>query len=324
MTFIDLDNLEKRVSEQLEKASLTECEQILQMSEWELRNVGNFSQDDVQRIVQLAAECIIQNPGFLRVTEAEKFYKTRWQRFTVGCNKLDSLLRGGIATRGITELSGESGCGKTQMCLQLSLTVQLPHVKGGLAAGAVFICTEDKFPSSRLQHLMQTLNKETENEDIKFGDNIFIEHIADVEALKQCISEHLKQLLKRSKIGLIIIDSIAGVFRAEYDHSEALTRARELRSVAMQLHTLANQHNIAVVCVNQVADMMNTSDSSGVQKVPALGLAWANLVTFRLQMLRDAGSARSLSVVFSPDLPRSSCPYIITSEGIKGTDVHVK
>ena len=46
--------------------------------------------------------------------------------------------------------------------------------------GAVFICTEDKFPSSRLQQLIQTLHKVTENKYLKFGDNIFIEHIADV------------------------------------------------------------------------------------------------------------------------------------------------
>lgn len=319
MTFINLDNLEKRVSEQLEKASLTECEKILQMSEWELRNVSNLSQDDVQKVVQLAAKCLIQTPGFLRVTDAEKFYNNRWRKFTVGCHKLDSLLGGGIATRGITELAGESGCGKTQLCLQLSLTVQLPRFKGGLAAGAVYICTEDKFPSSRLQQLMQMSSTVRENEDIKFGDSIFIEHIADIEGLKQCIGGRLQQLLKQSTIGLIVIDSIAAVFRAEYDHSEALTRAKELRSVAMQLHALANQYKLAVVCVNQVADVMNTTGSSEVQKVPALGLAWANLVTYRLQMLRSTGCERSLHVVFSPDVPSSSHPYIITSEGIKGT-----
>lgn len=42
---------------------------------------------------------------------------------------------GGIISRGITEIAGESASGKTQFCLQLSLTVQLPEENGGLAGG---------------------------------------------------------------------------------------------------------------------------------------------------------------------------------------------
>lgn len=41
-------------------------------------------------------------------------------------------LLGGIPRQGITEISGESGCGKTQLSLQLSLIAQLPSSKGGL------------------------------------------------------------------------------------------------------------------------------------------------------------------------------------------------
>jgi len=38
-------------------------------------------------------------------------------------------------SHGVTEVSGESGSGKTQLCLQLSLTVQLSPDNGGLNAG---------------------------------------------------------------------------------------------------------------------------------------------------------------------------------------------
>jgi len=38
-------------------------------------------------------------------------------------------------SHGITEVSGESASGKTQLCLQLSLTVQLSQDSGGLHAG---------------------------------------------------------------------------------------------------------------------------------------------------------------------------------------------
>ena len=40
---------------------------------------------------------------------------------SLGCPALDALLSGGVPRRGITELAGESGSGKTQLCLQMAL-----------------------------------------------------------------------------------------------------------------------------------------------------------------------------------------------------------
>jgi RecA/RadA recombinase len=44
-------------------------------------------------------------------------------------------LPGGLLSRGITEIAGESASGKTQLCMQMCLTVQLPHELGGFSAG---------------------------------------------------------------------------------------------------------------------------------------------------------------------------------------------
>lgn len=102
-------------------------------------------------------------------------------RITFGCPALDAITRNGIATRGITEICGESGSGKSQICLQLALTVQLAEEMGGLGKGAVFICTEDAFPSNRLYQVAATFSE-------RFGsiaqcsdllDNIYIEHISE-------------------------------------------------------------------------------------------------------------------------------------------------
>ena len=42
---------------------------------------------------------------------------------------------GGILSQTLTEISGESASGKTQLCMQLCLTVQLPKKLGGLEGG---------------------------------------------------------------------------------------------------------------------------------------------------------------------------------------------
>lgn len=56
-------------------------------------------------------------------------------KLTTGCKFLDEALKGGILSHGITEISGESASGKTQLCLQLCLNVQLPLSHGGLNGG---------------------------------------------------------------------------------------------------------------------------------------------------------------------------------------------
>lgn len=60
-------------------------------------------------------------------------------RLSVGCLVLDELLRGGLPVGGVTELSGESGAGKTQLALQLCLSVQYPTQHGGLDSGNTVI-----------------------------------------------------------------------------------------------------------------------------------------------------------------------------------------
>ena len=62
-------------------------------------------------------------------------YSIKLGRLSWGCPVLDSLLGGGVLVPGVTELSGVSAAGKTQLCLQLSLVVQLSQRQGGLDGG---------------------------------------------------------------------------------------------------------------------------------------------------------------------------------------------
>lgn len=61
--------------------------------------------------------------------------KVNNQIITTGCKEIDEALGGGLFKCGITEISGESGCGKTQFCLQIALTVQLPLPLKGAKSG---------------------------------------------------------------------------------------------------------------------------------------------------------------------------------------------
>lgn len=167
-------------------------------------------------------------------------------KFKFGCRSLDYIIRNGLPS-GITEISGESGAGKSQICLQLSLVVQLCVENGGRDKGAVFICTEDAFPSKRLFQMADVFTKRYGNKN--YLDNIFIEHVHDSEHLVECVLSRLPYLMRQKPIGLIVIDSVAGVFRLE---SNAILRANDMRKLAHGLQTISTKYRCAVVCVNQV------------------------------------------------------------------------
>lgn len=75
------------------------------------------------------------------VADAVCTFRKRWHRLSVGCSKLDGFLKGGVAVQGITEIAGESSSGKTQLCLQMALTVQYPVLCGGLSGGTYQSCS---------------------------------------------------------------------------------------------------------------------------------------------------------------------------------------
>ncbi|XP_013387995.1 DNA repair protein XRCC3 isoform X2 [Lingula anatina] len=259
---------------------------------------------------------------------------------STGDGFIDKLLRGGILSKGITEVAGASATGKTQFCIQLCLTVQLPRAQGGLGGGAVYICTEDVFPTKRLQQMIgafcKTIDKEFQK--IQFGDQIFIEHIAEKEDLISCLKYRLPKLLQKNIVKLVVIDSVAALFRSEYHLSESTKRSKQLSSLGAILHELSSSSNIPVVCVNQVSDVINPSAKShGKQVTPSLGLTWANLVTTRLMLTRTiynvtiersdtAGkvldkyesAVRKLEAVFAPHLQKDCCHFVISSDGVKG------
>lgn len=117
----------------------------------------------------VASECSVQHPG-------------RWDKITFGCTALDRLTLNGIGTRGVTEIAGEAGSGKSQVCMQLALMVQLPRSMGGLEMGAVFICTEDSFSSKRLVQMAEAVNSlyGSRVHAIPFTSQVFVDRVTDV------------------------------------------------------------------------------------------------------------------------------------------------
>ncbi|XP_065201725.1 DNA repair protein XRCC3 [Planococcus citri] len=308
---LNLRKLNDDVRDKLLKARLTTSSKILQLTENELKRIGDFTAEDVKSIFLLASQTTVKAIPL----------NAELPMITTGCKHIDAILGGGLRrSSGINELSGESGCGKTQLCLQLTLTTQNHEIVGGINKSVLYICTEDSFPSKRLVQMMENIPPPFKNRyEIPYGDRIYIEHISDVNGLKECLFMRLPNLLNTGKIGLIIIDSIAALFRADYAPQDGLQRTKDLRSVGCQLHSLSKKFNICVLCVNQVTSSISTNETD---PIPALGLAWANLVTTRIVMKKyQFQDLRVIKLVFSPHTGPASCGYTITDSGVRGTEI---
>uniref|UniRef100_A0A3P9KT88 Serpin peptidase inhibitor, clade A (alpha-1 antiproteinase, antitrypsin), member 10a n=1 Tax=Oryzias latipes TaxID=8090 RepID=A0A3P9KT88_ORYLA len=283
-----------------------------------VREVLSLPAVDVQRLTGLAHPEVHQllTAAALQLQRGECRRCESGLRLGVSCPVLDGLLRGGLPVGGITELSGQSGAGKTQLALQISLSVQYPVEHGGLGA-ALYICTEDSFPIRRLQQMISEqaiLRSEVPSSlisGLRFSDHVYIEHAADLDSLQVCLSRRAPVLLAAGLVRLIVVDSVAALFRSEFQAEDWMERNKQLLTFSSMLHQLSQEFTIPVLCINQ----------------PALGLAWANQVLVRLMIRRlqktvsrgDQSSAlRQLEVVFAPHLARSKCEVAVWREGVRG------
>ncbi|TRZ24450.1 hypothetical protein HGM15179_002657 [Zosterops borbonicus] len=244
----------------LKKADIKSVKEVLNLSGADLQRLMKLSSADIQCLLRTVSHTLRRNSMFtaLQLYQDKDHFTSQHQKLSLGCSVLDNLLKGGIPLVGITELAGESSAGKTQISLQLCLCVQYPYKYGGLESGAVYICTEDVFPSKRLQQLIDQQHKLRADvpaeiiQKIRFGNSIFVEQAADLDTFQQCITRRLSLLLARGMVRLVVIDSIAALFRCEFGAAQAALKARYLQTFGAQLHSLSTRYRTPIMCINQL------------------------------------------------------------------------
>lgn len=176
---------------------------------------------------------------------------------------LDAALGGGVPVGRITEFAGESGAGKTQFLLSLCLAVQLPPPHG-LAKKALYISTESGLSTSRLAQMLRSnetlLRTEPDSNTAPSLDNILSAALPDLESQDHILQYQVPVLLSRHDVGLVVLDSVAANYRAEFERqgarhgSNMAARSAELVRLGALLRDMARRHGLAVVVANQVAD----------------------------------------------------------------------
>ncbi|KAL8838020.1 MAG: hypothetical protein Q9170_002301 [Blastenia crenularia] len=201
----------------------------------------------------------IQQPPSLR--QSGSAIAEKWNAISTLDPTLDAALSGGIPTGYVTEVTGESGAGKTQFLLSLLITTQLAPIHGGLSRPTVYISTEHPLPTPRLTQILRThpTFASLPSDQKPSLSQIFSIQTPDLESQDHILTYQIPVLVARQNIGLIIIDSIAANYRAERSSTSTSGAALGLRSLQLvrlghQLRSLAREHDSAVVVSNQVAD----------------------------------------------------------------------
>ena len=88
-------------------------------------------------------------------------------------HNFDRILGGGVQLGQLTEICGEAGVGKTQLCMQLCVSVQMSSHLDGMEGQAVYIDTEGSFMPKRVVEITnatcRSLEKLEINADLKKG-----------------------------------------------------------------------------------------------------------------------------------------------------------
>lgn len=268
-------------------------------------------------IEQLKSQPIEEEPGFQNLFE--NFQQTKKvQQIKFKAKTLDDLTEGGIDVGIISEFYGEAGGGKTQICLQLALSCALPVEHGGVDGMTFYISTDKPFPVLRMNMMAEAI-KLKYNIDIPFLDKVLVKEIIETpDDLKILTNIWIPLLLEQFPVKLIIIDSIASVFRM--NDKDYIKRAQDMREIVNKLNVLADLHNLAIVTTNHLTSVPQVFGDG--KEIASLGKAWDCLIVTKFRVKKslrgssESGSLRTLTVEYCPRLPKAAACFSITSTGI--------
>jgi len=218
-----------------------------------------------------------------------------------GSKILDYMLNGGYEKDTITTIYGPSGSGKTNLALLAAISMVRNNKK------VIYIDTEGSFSIERLKQISLDYKK-------IMGKLIFLKPVSFEEQKKDF--EKLKDIVDNS-IGLIIVDTIAMLYRLELGKSEEVYNVNlELGRQLSYLSEIARKKNIPVLLTNQV--YANFEDKDKVNIVGGDLLKYGSKCLIELQTT-PSGNRRAILKKHRSIAQEKEIVFKIVEGGIIGT-----
>ena len=223
---------------------------------------------------------------------------------------------GGIEAEAITELYGEFGSGKTQICH----TLVVECIKQ-LNKSVLWIDGEVTFRPERIVEIAIIRGYATDKEDAmnKFFPFIEIRNCVDSTSVITTLNTTHK-LIKEKNIGLVICDGLTGKFREEYiGRGELGARQDQLKIFMSRLFNLAHIMRVFVVMTNQV--LSNPGQLFGDPNKPMGGHIIGHMSTYRVYLTKSGKTERIATFVDSSGHARVQERFFLTKAGISDVEV---
>ena len=304
----DLPGIGPATAQKLNELGFHTVESLALAAARELESAG-ISEKKALVIIRAARSSI--NVSFVRADELLKMHQNVL-RLTTGSQALDELLGGGLETQTITEFYGAFGSGKSQVCHQLCVNVQLPPEKGGLDGSVLYVDTENTFRTERIVQMAKHLGLDPEEvaKKIIYAEAYTSDH-------QTFLLDHADEVIKENNIRLIIVDSLTSHFRSEYIGREMLARRQQRLNKHMhKLIRLARAFNAVAVVTNQVMSKPDVFFGNAVY--PIGGHIVGHTSTSRIYLRRTSrGPVRIARLVACPYLPEGEEIFKITENGLE-------
>jgi len=218
-----------------------------------------------------------------------------------GCSRLDMFLNGGIRRGEVILVYGEAETGKTTFAIQCMVNCCKKGYK------TIFIDADGTFSVKRLTQIASTNVREIAERIILVRPNDFEEQTLAIDQLEGYLTE---------KVGLIIVDTVTSLYRAELNQSMKKTFKlnRELNRQLGTLAQIAKARKVPVLITSQVHALFGLNGISVEPIATRVLTFWAD-TAIRLKPTMQRGFIK-LIVEKSRGKNRFECYVRISRSGL--------
>ena len=223
------------------------------------------------------------------------------ERLSTGSAPIDQLLSGGIERGIITNVFGESGSGKTNLCVQVAAEIAEKGDK------VVYIDTEKGFSPERFK---QIAGEEALENLILAEPMEFEQQEERINSLQQVIEDEEEQP------DAVVVDSLVSLYRLKAKGDQVQEVNQRLSQQMSELSKVARKYNIPVMVTNQVYSSFDEDEIELVGRdVPRY---WSKCL---LKLSNLDNGVRKAEIEKHRSIPEGkSTKFKIANEGLVETD----
>jgi DNA repair protein RadB len=234
------------------------------------------------------------------------------ERISTGSFDLNDWLLGGYEKGVVTMVVGPAGSGKTNFSLLFACSVAREKK-------VIYVDTEGGFSTERVKQIVGEANYE------RILSNIFLLNPTSFEEQKDSF-EKLRKYLKGEDVGLVVVDSMAMLYRLELGdavQSNEDERVQEVnRDVARQMRSLveiARKQNIPVFITNQVYSGFISEEEWREGKEKEMNIVGGDLFKYWSKCiieLKQKGKNRKAILLKHRSIENKELNFEIKNEGV--------